>query len=203
MKKLASQNNSFQKQKTPYDGPILSWFYTIWRKINNPWLHKKLTSLAVEKLALQKGDFVLEIACGPGYSFTNLQNKVGKEGHITAIDYSSAMLNQAQKRKDKYDWNNVELIQKDARSIDYIESFDGAISILGLSVVPEWERVLDKMIDACKKHKRIVIADSTKGFSLMSAQTRNIVEEMKERLDNVEVVYFMNGLYFVASGIKK
>ncbi|PIR87846.1 MAG: hypothetical protein COU10_02410 [Candidatus Harrisonbacteria bacterium CG10_big_fil_rev_8_21_14_0_10_45_28] len=195
--------NSFHKQKTPYDGPILSWFYTIWRKFNNPRLHNKLTSLAVEKLTLQKGDSVLEIACGPGYSFASLQDTVGKEGHITAIDYSSAMLKQAQKRKDKNDWNNIDLIQKDARTIDYTKSFDGVISILGLSVVPEWERVLDKMIDACKTNKRVVVADSTKGCSIMSAETRNIIGEMKKRLDNVEVVYLLNGLYFVASGVKQ
>tara|TARA_B100000745_G_scaffold204959_1_gene135404 strand:- start:246 stop:839 length:594 start_codon:yes stop_codon:yes gene_type:complete len=195
--------NVFHKQKTPYDGLVLSWFYTIWRKFNNPRLHKKLTALAVEKLELQKGDSVLEIACGPGYSFTYLQNAVGREGHITAIDYSSAMLKQAQKRKDKNGWSNIDLIQKDAHTIDYTELFDGAISILGLSVVPEWERVLDKTIDACKTNKRIVIADSTKGCSIMSAQTRNIIEEMEKRLNNVEVVYFMNGLYFVASGVKE
>ncbi len=192
--------NKFYKKETPYDGLILSWFYSIWRRFNNPRLHKKLTSIAVENLALQKGDSVLEIACGPGYGFVNLQNAVGKDGHITAIDYSSAMLKQAQKRKEKNGWDNIDLIQMDARTIDYEELFDGVVSILGLSVVPEWELVFDKMVDACKTNRRVM--DSIKGCLIMSAETRNIIGEMDKRLGDFEVLYFMNGLYFVASGIK-
>ena len=69
---------------------------------------------------------------------------------------------------NKNKWNDITLFQADVRKLaaSFIKeqtnkdlSFDRVICVLGLSVVPEWELVLNNMLDLLKKEGRIVIVD--------------------------------------------
>lgn len=120
------------------------------------WAHRRR---AVEALNLHRGDTVVEIGCGTGLNFSLLQEAVGPEGRIIGVDLTDAMLDQALRRVRKNGWTNVELVQSDAASYQFPPRVDGIISTLVLSLVPEFDRVIQNGSEALAPGKRWVILD--------------------------------------------
>ncbi len=72
--------------------------------------YEEIRRCAVERLGLQPGQVVLDIGCGSGMSLDLLQQAVGPEGRVIAIDQSPEMLKQARQRVERGGWTQVELI---------------------------------------------------------------------------------------------
>lgn len=72
--------------------------------------YEMLRRTAIERLALQPGQVVLDIGCGTGMSLGLLQQAVGPQGHVTAVDQSPEMLEQARQRVEQAGWSQVELV---------------------------------------------------------------------------------------------
>ncbi len=66
--------------------PFFDWLFFV------PW---DLRRKAVGKMALGRGDSVLEIGCGTGRNFPYLREAVGPEGRIYGVDISPGMLRKA------------------------------------------------------------------------------------------------------------
>jgi SAM-dependent methyltransferase len=67
--------------------------------------------MAVERLALQPGDTVIDVACGTGLNFSLIESAIGAGGRIVGIDLSGEMLDQARERAIKSGWQNVTLVE--------------------------------------------------------------------------------------------
>jgi phosphatidylethanolamine/phosphatidyl-N-methylethanolamine N-methyltransferase len=94
---------------------------------------------AVARLPLQPGDRVLEVGVGTGLSLPSYPPRV----HVTGIDISEAMLDQAQERLDRLGRDGVDLRLMDARDLTYpAATFDHVLAPYVISVVPEPERVM-------------------------------------------------------------
>jgi len=72
--------------------------------------YEMLRRTAIERLALQPGQVVLDIGCGTGMSLGLLRQAVGPQGHVTAVDQSPEMLEQARQRVEQAGWSQVELV---------------------------------------------------------------------------------------------
>lgn len=72
--------------------------------------YEALRRCAIEQLALQPGQTVLDIGCGTGMSLDLLQQAVGPQGQVVAIDQSREMLEQARRRVDCAGWHQIELV---------------------------------------------------------------------------------------------
>lgn len=72
--------------------------------------YEALRRCAIEHLALQPGQTVLDIGCGTGMSLDLLQQAVGPQGQVVAIDQSREMLDQAHRRVDCAGWHQIELV---------------------------------------------------------------------------------------------
>ncbi len=130
--------------------------------------YKEARKIGVDKLNLKEGDVVLDLACGTGPNLKHLSPLVGKTGLVIGLDYSRGMINKAKKKVAENNWENVILIQEDAREIskDQIAKycgreihFDNIISVLGLSVIPEHEEVFENTYALLKPGGNYVIID--------------------------------------------
>ena len=155
-------------------------------------------------MGLQKGDKALEVACGSGKNFPYLVEAVGKDGFIIGFDYSQEMLDAARQLSKRTGWNNIKLVQGDAAQLKINENdFDGVVSVLGVSAIPDWEKALNRCYDVLRPGGKLVICDARlfTGFlkilnplvkiiySKFAAwdSTKNIPEKMKEIFGNVEL----------------
>jgi ubiquinone/menaquinone biosynthesis C-methylase UbiE len=138
---------------------------------------------AIELLDLQDNQLVLDIACGTGANFKHLQAPNHKIT-LYGTDYSSGMLKKAQDLIDKNNWDNTHLFQADARTLTLssIEkhtgkriTFDRIICALGLSVIPEWETVLNNLMGLLSENGKIVIID-------VFAEKRNVNTWLVEKI---------------------
>jgi SAM-dependent methyltransferase len=67
--------------------------------------------LAVERLELQPGQTVIDVACGTGLTFPLLESAVTETGRIVGVDLSPEMIAQAHERVAAEGWQNVTLIE--------------------------------------------------------------------------------------------
>ncbi|MBI2136382.1 class I SAM-dependent methyltransferase [Candidatus Woesearchaeota archaeon] len=181
---------------------------------------KTIRKKAVEKLNLKKGDNVLEVACGSGRNFPYLVEAVAKEGKIIGFDYSQDMLNAAKQLYERNGWDNIKLIQGDASQLKITEkNFDGVVSVLGISAVPDWENALNRCYDVLRPGGRLVVCDARlfTGFlkilnpivsfiySKFAAwdPSKNIPQKIEKIFENVRVENFNLGTFFIAVAVKK
>lgn len=143
--------HSFEKV-APYYDTILSLF-TIG-------LYAKFLRKAVEILAPQKGEKILDLCSGTGRAASWMAHAVEKEGEVVGLDVARRMVEMAKKRYEGL--GNVIFLQKDVtQPWEYQNHFDGIFTSFALHELPEEERwgVLEQCYLALKEKRRMVIAD--------------------------------------------
>lgn len=119
--------------------------------------------LAVESLSLQAGDTIIDLACGTGLNFEYLQRAVGEEGRIIGVDLTDAMLDQARQRVAVNGWRNVDLIQADLAEYSFpTTGVAGIMSSYAITLVPEFDRVIQRGAEALRPGGRLAILDFKK-----------------------------------------
>lgn len=113
----------------------------------------------VEALALGPGATVVDLGCGTGLNFEHLQRVVGPEGTVVGVDLTDAMLAQAKQRVGAAGWRNVELVQADLSTYEIPRGVDGILSTLALTLVPEYDAVVEQASHALASHGRLALFD--------------------------------------------
>ncbi len=182
---------------------------------------------AVELLDPVPEQVLIDVACGTGANFKHIV-AANTDLEIYGTDFSEGMLRKGQSNIDKNDWKNITLFQADARELtpSFVQeklnkdiTFDSVICVLGLSVIPDWEQVLDKMLDLLKEDGKIVIVDvfaEKRNFNTWLVEKfaradldRKIWQTLKTKTTNFHQEYLpvkerkVGGKLFVATGIKK
>lgn len=138
---------------------IFSMFYDL---TTEP-IHCEHREEATRLLDLQADQVVLDVPCGTGANFPSLNAAVGPNGRIIGCDYSAGMLAKAQTKIDRAGWRHVTLVETDARMITRelleIQSVDAVLSMLGMTVIPDWESVFERTYDLLRPGGRYVIMD--------------------------------------------
>ena len=182
---------------------------------------------AAETLNIQSSQIVLDVACGTGANFGHIFN-VNQNIFLFGTDYSEGMLRRASHISEKQGWKNVHLFHSDARNLNTIsikkqlgniESFDRIICVLGLSVISEWEKVLDNLISLLNEGGKIVIMDvyaEKRDFNTWLVEKiakadldRKIWQALEQKTKDFRIEYMpvkenkVGGKLFVAVGTKK
>jgi len=118
--------------------------------------------IGVKALNLKKGDTVVEIGCGTGLNFRFLRDEVGSKGNIIGVDMTPEMLQEARKRIRRNGWQNVTLVQSDAAEYQFPEKIGGIISTFALTLVPEYDKVIQKGAATLSPNARFVVVDFKK-----------------------------------------
>lgn len=114
----------------------------------------------IEMAQLQRGQRILDFACGAGANIPYVMEKIGAEGHITASDYSQPMLDAAHTEFVLgKGWNNITLVQADAAQMEFPEQFDVVMCTMGLAVIPNWEQALERAWSLVKPGGILAIGD--------------------------------------------
>lgn len=81
----------------------------------------------VDALDVRRGDVVVDVGCGTGLCMPLLQERIGAEGYIIAVDESVAMLNIARARAEQFGWSNVTFIMAPAAEVVLPVDADAAL----------------------------------------------------------------------------
>ena len=112
--------------------------------------------IAVQSLALQPGDFVVDLGCGTGLNLAALHRAVGSQGRIIGVDLTEEMLGKAEARIDRAGLWNVELVQADVTTYEIPAGIDGVIATYVLEAVPEYDAVVRSVAAALPVGGRLV-----------------------------------------------
>lgn len=180
----------------------------------------KYRKMAVSALALASGDTVVEIGCGTGLNFKYLLQSVGDTGKLIGVDFTDAMLEKAQARIGRHGWKNVHLVQRDAAQYVFPPDTKGIISTFALTLIPEYEIIIEHASRALADGGQLVILDLkkperwplwvskigvalTKPFGVsLDLTERKPWEAMKRYFTDVTMTEVYGGCVYVAVGEK-
>jgi ubiquinone/menaquinone biosynthesis C-methylase UbiE len=116
---------------------------------------------AVQALGLREGDTVLEVGCGTGINFRYIQERIGASGQLVALDYTPAMLEEAEKKANENGWRNVEFVQGDAAAVERLVAgpVDAALSTACLCIVPGWQEAIAGVASLLRPGGRLAVLD--------------------------------------------
>jgi ubiquinone/menaquinone biosynthesis C-methylase UbiE len=175
-----------------------------------------LRRAAIQRLALQPGETVIDVACGTGLSFELLEDGVGPQGRLIGLDLSEAMLEQAKGRVAEHGWENVELVCGPVEEVEIPGPADAAVFVLTHDVLQS-PTALGNVLGSLKPDGRIAIGSAKHpprwnlpGRLYMRyamgryTTTRENVERpwvhLGELVPDLEVRPLMFGTMFLASG---
>jgi SAM-dependent methyltransferase len=81
----------------------------------------------VAKLAPRPGEVILDVGCGTGKNFEQIQQWMGPSGRLIGIDQSPEMLAQAHALVERQGWANVELVEAGAEESAIPAEADAAL----------------------------------------------------------------------------
>lgn len=118
-------------------------------------LHRR----AVDRLALQPGESVLDVGCGTGLSFEAIEERIGPDGSLAGVELSREMLEQAERRVTTHGWRNVTLAEGAAQEVELPSELDAALLVLTHDIMRSRE-ALTNVILSLRPGGRIVAAGS-------------------------------------------
>jgi ubiquinone/menaquinone biosynthesis C-methylase UbiE len=113
----------------------------------------------LEMAALEKGESVLELACGTGLVTLPVAEAVGPEGRVVATDLSEAMVEHVRDEAARRGLSHLEVERADAGTLPYDDaSFDAVLCSLGLMYVPDVPAVLEGALRVLRPGGRLVVS---------------------------------------------
>ena len=113
--------------------------------------------LVIETAGIGPDDTVLDVACGPGL-ITCAVAKVAR--HVTGIDITPAMIDEARKRQQSMRLKNMEWKVGDVLPLPFPESsFSAVITRYSFHHFLEPEAVLAEMVRVCQPGGRVAVVD--------------------------------------------
>jgi len=127
---------------------------------NNDPSVKACKQLAIEALAPQAGEHILDVGCGLGHITIEVARLVGGAGRVTAIDISEIMIREVRKRLSDDYGERVEFRVEDAHRMSLENhTFDGCLVINTLMHCGKPAKVLSEVKRVLKPHGRLVVLE--------------------------------------------
>jgi ubiquinone/menaquinone biosynthesis C-methylase UbiE/GNAT superfamily N-acetyltransferase len=115
-------------------------------------------------IGLRGDEHVLDVACGTGHAALAVAALL-PEGRVTAVDFSTGMLDQARKKAESLDIRNVEFIERDMQHLDFSGSpFDIAVCAFGIFFVEDMDTQLAHIASTVKPGGRIIISSFQENY---------------------------------------
>lgn len=112
----------------------------------------------VERLAAKPGEVVVEVGCGSGLNFAQVEHGIGPSGRIIGIDLSPEMLDAASAQVERHGWSNVQLIQAAAEEAELPPLRADAALLCGVHDVMRSRPALANILRHLRDRGRVVAA---------------------------------------------
>ena len=172
----------------------------------------------VTLLNLKEGDRVLDAGCGSGGSFPYLIKSIGEAGQIVGVEISPQTIRNTNKRITKNNWQNVHVVEGDAKTVALSGSFDGLLMFAAPDVYAS-EQALSNIFPHLTLNSKVVIfgAKISKNkfgwilngvlrlvFSKLSSSTPSLNSEpwkiLEKRLNDFHIKEYFFVFLFLADG---
>lgn len=129
------------------NAPSIGVFYDRWAAVYSKLAHHapgvaRLRQRTVDELALEPGETVLDLGCGPGVNFRYLRAGVGPEGTIIGIDVAPGMLERAARSDPR-----AEMLLGDASQPPLTGGVDAILATFVVTLFEDPEAVIDRWWD--------------------------------------------------------
>lgn len=114
------------------------------------------TKRLVEHVGVQRGYSILDVACGTGVVTNRLSQKVGRSGHVIAVDTSVTAIKIAKKFNKGN--SNVTFVNSDAENFSFNHKFDAITCQYALFFFPNSVKALRNMRKNLKKSGKLGIS---------------------------------------------
>jgi len=138
---------------------------TIWNEVA-PRYHKRWASVSkgpfqsttklINLVKINKGNTVLDIACGTGVVTKEIRKKVGNAGYVVGADTSTTAIKIAKKWNEKK--SNLDFVNIDAEKFSFSKKFDIVTCQYALFFFPNSQKALKNMKNSLKKSGKIGIS---------------------------------------------
>jgi ubiquinone/menaquinone biosynthesis C-methylase UbiE len=141
----AMLKETFDTVSSGYDGGALRFF---------PQSAQNMVSL----LDLRGDEHVLDVACGTGHASLAVARKL-PNGHVTGVDFSAGMLDQAGRKAAAQDARNIGFLERDMAALGFATaSFDVALCAFGIFFVDDLDAQLAHIASVVKPGGKIMIS---------------------------------------------
>jgi ubiquinone/menaquinone biosynthesis C-methylase UbiE len=115
-------------------------------------------------LGLRGDEQVLDVACGTGHASLAVAKRL-KTGRVTAVDFSSGMLDQARKKAAALNVRNVDFLERDMQNLGFtVGLFDIAVCAFGIFFVEDMDTQLAHIISAVRPGGRVMICNFQESY---------------------------------------
>jgi demethylmenaquinone methyltransferase/2-methoxy-6-polyprenyl-1,4-benzoquinol methylase len=112
---------------------------------------------AIARLGAGPGQTVLDVGCGTGASFAQIQAGIGPAGRLIGVDQSPEMLARARARVRDSGWENVTLVESPAATMPAVGPVDSVL-IFYVHDVMRSPAALDRLVTQVRPGGRVVAA---------------------------------------------
>ncbi len=128
------------------------YFSKIYDYVNPIFYSEEMRRKVVDMAELKKGDLVVEVGCGTGFTTQEIVERVG-ERNVYAVDLTPEQMMKAVAR-----FGDVNFVRGDAENLPFRDSvFDAAISAGSIEYWPNPQRGIEEMARVTKSGGRVVI----------------------------------------------
>jgi S-adenosylmethionine-diacylgycerolhomoserine-N-methlytransferase len=134
------------KANSPAQRETMSGYYAWQSRIYDVtrWAFLFGRTALLEQLQLKPGSTVIEVGCGTGHNLEGIVKRVGSRGEIIGVDCARPMLARCANRVRKKQWQNVRLVDREYGFAPVAEnSADAVLMSYSLSMIPDWEKVIE------------------------------------------------------------
>lgn len=121
---------------------------------------KKLYKTIAKNINAPSNGAIVELGCGPASVTPYLMEELDESSKIIGIDFSSEMIDIANRKKEDNGWENVEFLCMDMYEYTPDEKVDTVMFCLALTAMPEYEKAIEKALDILKPGGQLLIIDS-------------------------------------------
>jgi ubiquinone/menaquinone biosynthesis C-methylase UbiE len=147
----------------------------VWRPLWSPLLmagRRDERAMALQMLAIEPGDSVLDVGCGPG-NFTRAFGRASGDGLVVGLDASRTMLEQAVREANP---PNVRYVRADAAALPFPDAgFDAVCCFAALYFIEQPLRAIDEIVRVLAPGGRVALLASVSRGPLPSAAVDAVV----------------------------